>query len=83
MRKRRNIKSKIINVRASDDVLNKGFRLFRIPEDGWYSISLIWLNDKWECTDPYNVPPDPCDEINYEWYDANIMIDSVFFDKIW
>jgi hypothetical protein len=45
-----------------------------------YGIKYTWLNDKFECTDPDWKPGDECGA-GFSWYDVNITIDSVFFDR--
>ncbi|MBW1886732.1 MAG: thrombospondin type 3 repeat-containing protein [Deltaproteobacteria bacterium] len=58
-------------VPASDTEENYGFFYFEVPTDGSYTVRLTWLNDKAEGTGPDGRPI----------LDANIQINSVFFDK--
>ncbi len=69
----------IVRVPASDEEVRSGHQFFLITRPGMYGIKYTWLNDKFECTDPDWKPGDECGAA-FEWYDVNIMIDSVFFD---
>jgi hypothetical protein len=59
-----------IAVPASDTNLNSGYYNFEIPEDGWYTVRLTWLNDQVKGTMPDGSPE----------FDTNIKIARVFFD---
>ena len=73
------LSSKVIRVRASDDKVNYGFLRVWIPKSDTYWVTYTWINDKAECTEDGWQPGDDCNDMD-NWYDANIMIDSVFFD---
>ena len=69
----------IVYVPAVDEGLRSGQQFFLITQPGLYGIRYTWLNDLSECTDPDHQPGEPCSP--EFWYDVNIMIDSVFFDR--
>jgi hypothetical protein len=71
----------IVRVPASDEEVRSGQQSFLITKAGTYGIKYTWLNDRFECTDPDWKPGEECDP-DYDWYDVNIVIDSVFFSHV-
>ena len=65
--------SEIIIIPASDTEVNHGFTYFNAPSDAWYTVRFAWLNDKSQCLSEGCSSPE---------IDANIQINSVFFDKV-
>jgi hypothetical protein len=67
--------SEIITIPASDTEVNHGFTYFNAPSHGWYTVRFTWLNDQAWCEGDPSCPGGPI-------LDANIQINSVFFDKV-
>lgn len=61
-----NLSSETIVIPASDDETNFGFTNVDIASDGLYTVRYTWLNDQYSPN---------------QGLDANIQIDSVFFDN--
>jgi len=64
------ITEKILNIEASDTEIHHAFSSVEIASAGLYTVRYEWLNDKWGGRD------DPLRR------DANIQIDSVFFNQL-